>query len=294
MTTKPYVDLLKATGYGDGIWVDKKPRWYQVGEWLKHRKRLRQAGFSWVYDLQTSDRSCTYFHLFGPEKPPRWSGIAKGCSHPHNNPHRDTMHTLDRQAEQLKICGIDPVPLPDISHARWADSDTARFSIPDPFVLLIPGGAAHRLGKRWPLSHYTSLAEILLNNNITPVLLGSHAEGPLLDTIEAACQNLNGGVKNLAGLTSMLDLAALARRATAAIGNDTGPMHMIAMAGCPSLVLFSQDSDPTLCAPRGGNVEIMRREHLIDLPVGQVVDTLYRMAPGLELQNYESPLGSDT
>ena len=36
-----------------------------------------------------------------------------------------------------------------------------------------------------------------------------------------------------------------------AIGNDTGPMHLIAAAGCPSVVLFSRDSDPALCAPRG-------------------------------------------
>ena len=37
-------------------------------------------------------------------------GIVWGCSHPHNNRQRDNMHTIDRQAEQLAIAGIDCVP----------------------------------------------------------------------------------------------------------------------------------------------------------------------------------------
>ncbi len=275
MTTRPYADLLKDTGYCDGLWIDNKPRWYQLGEWLKQRKRLRQSGFSWVYDLQTSDRSCAYFHLFGPEKPPRWSGIAKGCSHPHKNPKRDHMHTIDRQAEQLSLCGIQNIPLPDVS---WADSDTARFSIKEPFALMVPGGAPHRPAKRWPLHHYSTLAEMFLQNGVTPVLLGTHSEGVMLDQIESAV----AGTKNLCGLTSMQDLAALGRRATVAIGNDTGPMHMIALAGCPSLVLFSHESNPALCAPRGTRVEILRKADLADLAVGEVIDTLGNLAPGLD------------
>ena len=39
---------------------------------------------------------------------------------------------------------------------------------------------------------------------------------------------------------------------------------MIAAAGAPCLVLFSADSDPALCAPRGA-VTVLRRESLADL-----------------------------
>ena len=38
----------------------------------------------------------------GPGPRPEWSGIARGASHPHANPARDRMHTLDRQADQLR------------------------------------------------------------------------------------------------------------------------------------------------------------------------------------------------
>ena len=47
------------------------------------------------------------------------------------------------------------------------------------------------------------------------------------------------------------DLASLGAKATLMVGNDTGPTYLAAFAGAPSVVLFSSDSDPALCAPRG-------------------------------------------
>jgi ADP-heptose:LPS heptosyltransferase len=78
----------------------------------------------------------------------------------------------------------------------------------------------------------------------------------------------------LTGQTSLADIVALANGAAAAIGNDTGPMHMIAAAGCPSVVLFSAASDPTLSAPRGPAVSVLQREQLDDLPVDEVAAAL--------------------
>ena len=41
-----------------------------------------------------------------------WSGIAPGCSHPHGNPRRDSLHTIERQAEQLAAAGIGVLQRP--------------------------------------------------------------------------------------------------------------------------------------------------------------------------------------
>ncbi len=94
----------------------------------------------------------------GPGSRPEWSGIARGASHPHANPARDFMHTLDRQADQLRCAGIAyAVPALDL---RWAASDLARFDLPDPFLLLVPGGAPHRPEKRWLAARYAELARV--------------------------------------------------------------------------------------------------------------------------------------
>ena len=97
----------------------------------------------------------------------------------------------------------------------------------------------------------------------------SRAERPLAATIRAACPQ----ARDLTGKTSFAQIAALAREAAFAVGNDTGPMHLIAAAGCVSVVLFSDESDPALCAPRG-KVTILRRPELAALTVDEVAAAL--------------------
>ncbi len=267
LTTNPYVELALASGQFNQIWVDQKPRIFGLNKWLDLRRQLRTGGFGRVYDLQTSDRSSFYRRLFWPGQNPEWSGIAAGCSHPHANPRRDFMHTIERQAEQLQMTGIDTVPGPDsISGLSGLDAPIDQFGLKDDYALLAPGGAAHRPEKRWPVEKFAELANRLAARGLIPVLLGGSGEASDLDDISAACPQ----VVNLCGRTSLLEIAGLARRAKASVGNDTGPMHLIAAMGCPCVVLYSEASDPALCGQRGGHVSYLRKPNLRDLDVAEV------------------------
>ena len=74
-----------------------------------------------------------------------------------------------------------------------------------------------------------------------------------------------------AGRTKLVDLAALGARAALLVGNDTGPTYLAALAGAPSLILFSAESDPALCAPRSPRITVMRSDDLADLDSTQVI-----------------------
>jgi ADP-heptose:LPS heptosyltransferase len=63
---------------------------------------------------------------------------------------------------------------------------------------------------------------------------------------------------------------ALGRVARLAVGNDTGPMHWLAAAGAPCLTMFSADSDPALCAPRGRATRCLKVADLRALSVEAV------------------------
>lgn len=274
LTTKPYADFAKASGSVDEIWLDTRPSWLQLGGWLDLRRRLRAAHFEWVYDLQTSDRSSFYHRLFWPGPFPSWSGIATGCSHPHRNAGRDLMHTVDRQREQLHMAGVDIVLETELV---WVQADIANFGLSKSYALIVPGGATHRPGKRWPAAQYGALATWLVEHAVQPVLLGTSLEHDVLDQVLAICpQSLD-----LRDRTDFLDIAALARGAVCAIGNDTGPMHLISTAGCPTLVLYSNDSDPALCAQRGPATTILRRDSLADLSRDAVIEGLIERVPAL-------------
>lgn len=272
LTTEPFTALARASGYFDEIWIDSRPAWWQLRAFFGLRRRLRRGRFTRVYDLQTSDRSGWYSRLLGRRV--EWSGIAPGASHPHANPARDAMHTIDRQREQLAMAGIAEVPPPDVS---WLRPNVAHLALPPRYALLVPGGAVHRPEKRWPAAHYAALALALAARGVTPVLIGSAAEADVTGAIRASVPEAH----DLSNRTSLAEIASLARGATCAIGNDTGPMHVIAAAGCPSIVLFSHESDPALCAPRAGAggpaPVILRRASLDELTVDEV---LAQLPPG--------------
>jgi ADP-heptose:LPS heptosyltransferase len=263
LTTAPYADWLRAAPWFDEVLVDTRPAWWNFPGVIRLRRMLTGPGFTRVYDLQTSARSSHYFRLLPRAAKPEWCGIVPKGSHPDRDPDRGRMHDIDRQASQLRQAGIVTLPPADLS---WCHGDIGRFGLPQDFVVLVPGSAPHRPEKRWPAPRYQALAQALRAQGLTPVVIGSATEAPVAREIPAAL--------NLTGQTSFGDLADLGRSARFAIGNDTGPMHLLAASGCPEVVLFSNASDPELCAPRGPDVRVLRRPDLASLDVAAVLAEL--------------------
>ncbi len=290
LTSKTFAPLLSACPWFDDVVIDEKPRWFQLRKLMRLVGFLRgiiarnasdeaiqtfsykqKAGllryarndrktFHAIFDLQTSTRTSAYWYLLKTPKP-NFSGVQKRASHAYTDPARHTRHAHDNLKRQLEIAGIANVGAPDIS---WLHEDIALPATP--FTLLVPGGAAHRPQKRWPAEHYAQLAAKVPN----PVLIGTEAEREVLDNIASAVPQ----AINLCGQTTIAQLATLARSAQYAVGNDTGPMHVIAATGCPSLVLFSADSSPERSAPVGDHVKTIQRDELKTLRVEEVIHQL--------------------
>jgi ADP-heptose:LPS heptosyltransferase len=260
LTTPRYAELALQTKLFDDILIDRRPKALDLKGWLELRRILLRGCFDRVYDLQTSDRSGIYAWLFEPARMPEWSGIVWRCSHPHANSERDTQHTMDRQAEQLLMAGIYPVSLaPSLPAAGSLPAELAG----ERFVVLIPGSSPRHLAKRWPAHYYGELAGRLNAAGYLPVLVGVHGEADLGRAIRRICPE----ALNLIGRTDVAGLAALARAAALTVGNDTGATHVAAAGGNPVVVLFSQASDPRLCAPRGKTVRVLMEPDLADLSV---------------------------
>jgi ADP-heptose:LPS heptosyltransferase len=289
LTTAPYAALAAASPYFDAVEADGRPD--SLAGALALVGRLRRRRPDLVYDLQGNDRTNLLFQALRPFPPP-WSGVAFGCALPHANPDRMRMHTLERQAQQLQAAGIWPdaptapgqAPPPDIAWmlrlapgpppealAERPGPPPEALAKGRPLALLVPGAAPRRPAKLWPADRFADLARRLLDFGYAVLLIGGPAEA----RIAAAIARDAPGAANLAGRTDLLALAALGARAAVAVGNDTGPMHLIAAAGAPSVVLFSADSDPALCAPRG-RVSVLREADLADLDVGRVMAAAWR------------------
>jgi ADP-heptose:LPS heptosyltransferase len=267
LTTPPLQALAEACPHVDEVWLDDRPGLGRPASLLRLRRKLREARFERVYDLQTSDRSSWYFQLLRPGRRPEWSGIARGASHPDGDPERDRRHTIERQRGQLAAAGIAVVPPPELS---WLVADTSRFRLAKRHALIVPGAAPHRPEKRWPAGNFAEIARRYALDFIQPVIVGGPAERELGRQIAMAVPE----ALDLTGETSLGELASLGRSALSAVGNDTGPMHLLAAAGTPVVVLFSGASDPELTSPRGRRVQILRRDSLADLTVPEVAAAL--------------------
>jgi ADP-heptose:LPS heptosyltransferase len=188
------------------------------------------------------------------------------------------MQNLDRLWDQLAEAGVvEPLPEgsapgPDLAWAIAASDREPppleeRLGIMRPYALLAPGASPGRPRKRWPAPGFADLAKGLEGMGLTPVVIGGPTEADLGRAIAEAAPS----TVVAAGRTRLVDLAALGARAALVVGNDTGPVYMAAFAGAPTLILFSADSDPALCAPRSDRISVLQSDDLADLPATQVI-----------------------
>ncbi len=262
LTTAPYVTLGKACGYVDHVMTDSRPRWKDIRGWLALRRKLNDGKFTRVYDLQNSDRTAIYLRLFSPR--PEWVGAAPGASHRNTSPDRTKIPPFDALKQNLALAGIKDIRVDPMA---WVRGDPGLFDMKaKPFVLLAPGSSPHLAHKRWPAGHYGEMAKRLHVWGFLPVIVGTRTEAEAAGEICKICPE----ALDLTGQTALTDLVILGRNAAAAIGNDTGPLHMIAQTGCPTIALFSSHSKAGRHAPLGSNVETIQVDDLATLSVETV------------------------
>ncbi|MGM0422827.1 MAG: glycosyltransferase family 9 protein [Pseudomonadota bacterium] len=261
MTSRAFVDLAQHSGCFDQIWEMPDYKWYETTRWIGLIHGLWSKGFNRVYDLHANKRTRTIRHLSPPKMRKNWFGRGKDADP------KPTQHIWDRHVETLKTGGIKNVPFPD---RDWMEGDVSYFYIPKDYALLVPGSAPLLADKRWPAIRYGALAQKLVQSGITPVILGTGAER---ETIAKICRICPEAI-NLIDKTTLFEITLLARDAVCAIGNNSGPIYLTAMAGCPSLVLFAAGSDPALSAPRGDKVVVLHSDNPGDLSLEDIYSTL--------------------
>ncbi|MEW5986203.1 MAG: glycosyltransferase family 9 protein [Chloroflexota bacterium] len=119
-----------------------------------------------------------------------------------------------------------------------------------PLIVIHPGGGQNPVrpdaSKRWPPERFALLGNHLARAHQARVLLvGATNERPLAQTIAGL---MSSPAVNLAGRLSLGALGALGEVADLYVGNDTGPTHVAAAVGCPTLAIFGP-SDPAVSAP---------------------------------------------
>jgi heptosyltransferase-2 len=161
-----------------------------------------------------------------------------------------------RLLERFTGCTEQVLPLPTIRpDEAWAQSAEAIVGHGAYFVLA--PGATYGAGKAWPGDRYAALARILVNRTgWMAVVVGNEEEHGVT---RAIIDGLGAQGKNIAGRLSLADLISVLRGARLAVGNDSGPAHIAAALGVPTVAVFGPTS-AEWTSPRGVSVRIVKGE----------------------------------
>ncbi|MEK7802137.1 MAG: glycosyltransferase family 9 protein, partial [Pseudomonadota bacterium] len=213
---------------------------------------------------------------------------AFGASHRNTAPDRSTRHAFYGHVQTLALAGLHDVVLDPLLWMSNSTDDIKFFGLKAPYALLIAGCSPQHPEKRWPVASFRALAAKLLRQGITPVVIGTKDEA---ETNAAIARGLD--VIDLTGRTALFDIPLLARYAVAAIGNDTGPMHMAAVTGCPLVMLFSNTaSNIALHAapfPEGTpHVANLVADNIGDIKVSDVFQAFLNVSPATIFASHKS------
>lgn len=129
----------------------------------------------------------------------------------------------------------------------------ARSNPAGPIVLHVGAGSR---AKRWAVERWVELAVRLRAGDRAAILLAGHVEREQFTPAESASFRQNGGRFIEDELPS---LAAALRSARLVVASDSGPAHLAAQMGVPTVALFGP-TNPAVWAPVGARVRVVAPE----------------------------------
>lgn len=179
-----------------------------------------------------------------------------------SGPRNKKRHAVEENLDTVRFLGlpVGPVEFP----VRFPKIDLAG---PRPQVGLLP--CSRRADKNWPPERFAEVARALREKaEAHIVLLGSPADRPVCD---ALARSVGEGVTNLCGKTTMLELGGAVRALDLLITVDSGPMHVAAAVGTPTVAVFGP-TDPVKTGPYGPLHRVVQQgEDLARLPAAPVI-----------------------
>ena len=225
------------------IRCDRRPTWTQIGTLARE---LAQARFDLVFDLQGLLRSALM----------TWATRARyriGLETAREGAHLSTTHTIPntprampaharywRVAEALGVGDTPRRVLIEVPLTAHAAAKKWLAGLPRPLIA-VQWGAKWET-KRWPVAGFADVLSRAAHTwGGTAVLVGAKADRPASEEMTRQIQQRVPGaaVLDLTGRTTIKELAAVVTQVDAMFSNDSGPLHLAAELGTPSLGVFT-------------------------------------------------------
>lgn len=254
-------------------------------------RQIRQQHYEWVFDLFGNPRSALMTWLSGA--PVRVGYRFRGRVLAYNKrvePRGDRVHEIEFNLDALRALDI-PIrsSSPELFFApesttpvrAWIDQT---FSSGDFLVALHPWGSWK--AKRWPLPCFAELADRLVRNlGAEVIVLWGPGEKPVAEEV----RRLSRENLTLAPQTTLKELGALLACCRLVVANDSGPMHIAAALGVPTIGLFGP-THPKRQGPCGRNGLAIWRKDLSCIGCNRLVCPEGTCLTGLAVDQVETEI----
>lgn len=225
--------------------------------------QVRKSRYNLVIDVFANPRTAIITKLSGAKYrvgfPFKWRRYAYNIL---VTPRSGDVHNVEFNLDALRRLGLqpkykNPTFYLDVAATEFAHNFLNSKEIAAKAFIAINVGGGWKT-KRWDLDKFSKLCEMISSQLHFPVvaLYGPDEKKDAEKIVESS----QGGVI-LAPLTSLHEMGAIMKASKLLITNDSGPMHIAAALGVPTLAIFGP-TNPRLQGPYGNLSEIVRNERL--------------------------------
>ncbi len=263
LLVRPWVaGLFTSAPFIDKVWSEPRPT--SLGEWSAITSAIRRGGFDLAILLPNSFESALM--VFVGRVPKRVGYGTNGRSwlltHAVERA-RESQHQVDYYFRlAMAIADGAGTQSIEIQATREERANARKLlkseGIPEdaPFLVLNPG-AAYGSAKRWSEERFARAGGTLAREmGLRVAIVGSVMERPIGEAIRT---ELNGNAAVLSGKTSLEVLIGILAESSLMITNDSGPMHMAAALGVPTVAVFGS-TDETVTGPYGARTKIVKHD----------------------------------
>ena len=262
----------------DRVLVSRRKRWAQglgTDQWRRHLRQalafvrqLRDTRYDMVLDFQAALKGAALIALTHAD---RKIGFGSGMEHQEHSylvlNERIPMVSMEIHALQrgLMLLASIGVPCPEVEYHLPIDEPSRQTAtqliVQQPWYKNRIPVAINPMAtwdtKLWPADRFAEVADRLIEDHRAAVYFtGSPGDRPAIDAIQ---DRMTHPTANLAGRTTLIQLAALYQRMACVISTDTGPMHIAAAVNTPVVALFGPTA-PWRTGPYGKEHRVIRPE----------------------------------
>ncbi len=175
-------------------------------------------------------------------------------------------HEIGYNLDLVRVLGLDPkdclpfVPIKPEAEA-WANQELAAAGIKKTEKILVIHPGASCPSKIWPPDRFAASGDRLIERyGFKAVIISGPKDIGLADDLEKMMKH---SALNLAGKTTVEQMASILKRSRLFISNDSGPVHIASALGVPVVSIFGRSQaglSPKRWGPSGSNSRILHRE----------------------------------